>query len=132
LVEKNGKGVGHVLFSKVTFPGSEEIITATILCPLGVHADHQAMGIGKALVQEGLRQLADSGTDLVFVLGHLGYYPRFGFNPAAQFDLAAPYPIAEKNSDAWMVLELADGILGSVRGRIRCADVLMVEKYWME
>ena len=42
---------------------------------------------------EGLKQLAESGVDLVFVLGHPGYYPKFGFRPAGALGFEAPYPI---------------------------------------
>lgn len=38
--------------------------------------------------------------------------------------LTAHYPIPEKNADAWMVLETRPGMLGRVRGTIRCAEAL--------
>ena len=76
--------------------------------------------------------LKDMGSELVFVLGHPEYYPRFGFRPAGVLGLSAPYPILEKNADAWMVLALCEGVIGNVRGTVRCAHSLDKEEYWVE
>ena len=81
---------------------------------------------------EGLQQLSGSGVDLVFVLGHPGYYPRFGFSEAGIKGFEAPYPIPEKNAEAWMVRELHAGVIGNYRGRIICAEALADPKYWRE
>ena len=47
--------------------------------------------------------MAESGVELVFVLGHPDYYPRHGFKPAGALGFEAPYPIPDKNVNAWMV-----------------------------
>jgi len=128
----DGWPVGHILFTNVTITGAQAPISATILAPLAVMADAQGRGIGGELVRTGLHQLADGGTDLVFVLGHPGYYPRFGFQPAGAQNLHAPFPIAPQNADAWMVQELRTGVIGHVRGQVMCADTLNKAEYWCE
>jgi putative acetyltransferase len=70
--------------------------------------------------------------DLVFVLGHPAYYPRFGFSPAGARGLDAPYPIPQKNAEAWMVRELRPGVIGDCSGRVICADALADPEYWRE
>ena len=70
--------------------------------------------------------------DLVFVLGHSGYYPRFGFMPVVRLGLEAPFPIPDEDSDAWMVLGLRPGLLGRVEGRVACADALSRPEHWRE
>ncbi|HST40346.1 MAG TPA: hypothetical protein VLK58_12605, partial [Conexibacter sp.] len=40
---------------------------------------------------------------LVSVLGHPGYYPRFGFERAAPLGVQAPFEVPD---DAWMALRL--------------------------
>lgn len=127
-----GRIVGHVLFSAVKLVGSGRGVSASILAPLAVHPDFQSQGIGGQLINEGLRRLGESGVQLVFVLGYPAYYQRFAFQPAASLGLEAPYPIAEENADAWMVLALQNGILGSVRGRVECADSLNRPELWRE
>jgi putative acetyltransferase len=72
------------------------------------------------------------GVELVFVLGHPGYYPRHGFTPAGVLGFHAPYPIPEKNADAWMVQELHPGVIGRARGKILCADAINRPEYWRE
>jgi putative acetyltransferase len=124
--------IGHVLFSHAWVGTGGRQISATILAPLAVHPDFQRQGIGGQLVAEGLRQLAESDVDLVFVLGHPDYYPRFGFAEAGVLGFDAPYPIAPKNAGAWMVQELRPGILGAVQGTVRCAHAMDEPRYWRE
>ena len=124
--------VGHVLFSKATLAPSSRDVTAALLAPLAVLPDVQSQGIGSRLVTEGLRLLSDAGTELVFVLGHPGYYPRFGFREAGIRGFAAPHPIPDKNAAAWMVCELRPGAIGQEQGQVACADAIADLKYWTE
>jgi len=75
---------------------------------------------------------ADCGVELVFVLGHPSYYPRFGFRPAGVRGFRAPYPIPDENADAWMVKELKPGVMERFAGTVECASVLMHPAYWIE
>jgi putative acetyltransferase len=128
----DARPVGHILFTRAVVSGAEEGICASILAPLAVVPDAQGRGIGGALIRGGLRELADKDTRLVFVLGHPGYYPRFGFRPAGACNLSAPYPIAHQHADAWMVQELREGTIGRIQGRVICADALNKPAYWVE
>lgn len=124
--------VGHILFSKARLMCSGRDVSAALLAPLAVHPDFQSRGIGGQLITEGLRRLSDTGVDLVFVLGHPGYYPRFGFSEAGIKGFTAPYPIPRKNAPAWMVRELHPGVIGTSSGRVICADALADPKFWRE
>ena len=124
--------VGHVLFTSVHIEGAASNVTAQILAPLAVHPDFQAKGIGGNLIMNGLDALRRSNTQLVFVLGHPGYYPRFGFTPAGVCGFEAPYPIPAEHADAWMVQELTAGIIGTIKGTIRCAETLHQPEHWRE
>ncbi len=124
--------IGHVLFTKVRISGSGKSPSAQILAPLAVMPGRQSRGTGTELVRAGLAVLAESGCELVFVLGHPGYYPRFGFQPAGHLGFAAPYPIPKQNAGAWMVLELAPGTIGTTSGTVRCADSLDEPEHWRE
>jgi len=124
--------VGHVLFTNARIKYSQRIVPSAILAPLSVHPGHQNQGIGGRLVEEGLERLKAAGVELVFVLGHPGYYPRCGFSAAGIKGLNASYPIPPENSDAWMVKALRPGIIGHVGGQVICADALDDPKYWRE
>lgn len=67
---------------------------------------------------------------LVFVLGHPGYYPRHGFEPAGRHGLRAPYSVSPES--AWMVRPISPNVLGRVQGRVICADALDRPEYWIE
>ncbi len=132
VAEADAKLVGHLLFTRAGLAPGHDDRSVRILAPLAVAPGAQGQGIGGALVREGLRQLADSGVDLVFVLGHPAYYPKYGFQPAGALGLDAPSPIPERHADAWMVQALRPGLLGHVRGTVRCSDVLNDPRHWRE
>ena len=77
-------------------------------------------------------QLKQSGVELVFVLGHPDYYPRSGFTPAGELGYEAPYHIPEEHSGAWMVQELSPGVIGRVKGKVQCSEVLNKPEHWRE
>ena len=103
-----------------------------MVAPLSVHPDYQNKGIGGQLIKEGLKLLKADGVELVFVLGHPGYYPRFGFTSAGVKGFDTPYPIAAENAEAWMVQELQPGVIGCVSGKVKCANELDKPERWQE
>jgi len=130
--EKENTIVAHILFTRATLHHEQQNVSVRILAPLAVMGEFQGGGIGEELISEGLKQLAETGVDLVFVLGHPGYYAKFGFQPAGALGFAAPYPIPSEHADAWMVQELRPGVIGNIQGRIQCAGVLDQPRHWRE
>ncbi|MBU1140435.1 MAG: N-acetyltransferase [Proteobacteria bacterium] len=124
--------VGHILFTKVIINGASEGLPAQILAPLAVLPNYQNRGGGCQLVKAGIEELRKSGVKLLFVLGHPGYYPRYGFSPAGELGYEAPYPIPEEHSGAWMVQELYPGIIGVEKGAVQCSDALNEPEHWRE
>ena len=92
--------VGHLFFSRARLGSGDEVLA---LAPMAVVADRQRDGIGSRLVEDGLRRAAATPFALVVVLGHPGYYPRFGFEPAAGYGVRAPWDVP---AEAWMALPL--------------------------
>jgi len=130
------KPVGHILFSKAKIKSGWGFCSlkpgSYILAPLAVIPEAQKQGIGGMLIKEGLCALRKIGAERCFVLGHKEYYPRFGFIPnAIKAGFPAPYPIPEKNHDAWMWQDLTDDPCDE-KGQIICANALMRKKYWRE
>jgi putative acetyltransferase len=132
LAYEDDRAVGHILFTSAIIEGAEEDVTISLLAPLAVIPEFQKKGVGGELIRHGLVYLAAAGVDLVFVLGHPGYYPRYGFKPAGVQGFEAPYPIPEEHAGAWMVQELRPGVIGSVSGKLRCADMLNRPEHWRE
>ncbi len=111
--------IGHVLFPPITIESSDtsiESVPARALAPLGVDPAFQCQGVGAALLEEGLIACRQLGHRAVIVVGHPGYYPRFGFSTARTFGISAPFPCPD---EAFMALELVPGGLDGVHGTVR-------------
>ncbi len=123
--------IGHILFTKAHIEGAPEL-PAAFLAPLAVVPEFQRRGVGGELIRQGLLKLREGGVDLVFVVGHPTYYPRFGFEVAGKVGFMPTYPMRAEAADAWMVLALKDGVVGSVSGRVVCCDALNKPEVWRE
>lgn len=126
IAEADGAIVGHVLFTRAT--AGE--VGAVLLAPLAVSPEWQGRGVGSALVREGLSGAAEIGFGIALVLGHPGYYPRFGFAPCEAYRIMPPHPVHP--SEAWMVAELRPGALACAKGVAQVAEPLMHEEMWRE
>ncbi len=114
VAERDGLVIGHLLFSAIKIVAGETTLKALSLAPLAVLPEFQRLGIGRQLVEEGLQTCRELGHQIVLVLGHPRYYPRFGFSP----DLAQLIESPFGGGEAWMGLELCPGALRGVRGRV--------------
>lgn len=85
VAEEEGVVVGHIAFSPAKINGAE--CGWYVLGPLGVAPARQRQGIGGALIREGLRQLRDLGARGCALVGHPGYYERFGFKHVAALSM---------------------------------------------
>jgi len=129
---EDDKLLGHILFTKAKIQQTTEPVSAQILAPLAVIPEAQNKGVGAQLIKEGLKQLKEANVELVFVLGHPDYYPRSGFKPAGVLGYEAPYTIPEEHAGAWMVQELSSGVIGRVKGKVQCSEVLNQPQHWRE
>ncbi|MFG6175643.1 GNAT family N-acetyltransferase [Halomonas sp. THAF12] len=125
VAERQGKPVGHAIFSAVSIEGHPGA-SVRILAPLAVAPGLQRRGTGGALITEGFARLAAAGVDCVLVLGDPRYYARAGFR--ADHAITAPHPL--EHPEAWMANELASGVLERLAGRARCAASLEAPEYW--
>ena len=128
----NNEPIGHILFSKVYIEKNAEPLFH-ILAPLAVKPEFQKKGIGGLLIKRGHEILKEMGTELVFVLGHIEYYPKHDYiNNAALFGFNTPYSIPKEVEDAWMVCELKPGAREKYAGKLIFANALMKPEYWRE
>ena len=107
--------VGHILFTPVTLEGLPPIQMMG-LGPMAVLPAWQRRGIGSQLVTAGLDECTKIGCKAVVVVGHVEYYPRFGFVSASRFGLRCEYGVPD---DVFMVRELTAGALAGRRGTVR-------------
>jgi predicted N-acetyltransferase YhbS len=97
--DPNGAVVGHALLTRCHVDGAP----ALALAPCAVLPRYQRSGAGSAAIQAGLEAAQGKGENLVLVLGHAEYYPRFGFIPASTFGIRAGFDVPE---EAMMALAL--------------------------
>ncbi|MEZ5354472.1 MAG: N-acetyltransferase [Bryobacteraceae bacterium] len=113
VAERDSEIIGHALFSRMWIQTPAERISAVALAPLAIRPGHQRQGTGGRLIREGLAMLRRGGERIVIVVGHPGYYPRFGFSSEKVRLLESPF-----SREAFMGLELADGALAGVQGAV--------------
>ena len=106
--------VGHLFVSRARLDSSDEVLA---LAPMAVAPERQRGGVGSLLVEEALRRAADTAFPLVVLAGHPGFYPRFGFEPAAALGVVAPFEIP---GDAWLAYRLP-GYRPRARGTVTYA-----------
>lgn len=127
------KAIGHILFTRAYIDHREPQPLLHILAPLAVIPEYQKQGIGGLLIQEGLERLKKTGSEMVFVLGHMDYYPKHGFIPnAGKLGYPAPYPIPEEFANAWMVQSLHPNGTRIEKGKVICSDELNKPEHWRE
>lgn len=115
VAEEGGGIVGHIMFSPVS-PSGHPGLKIMGLAPMAIVPEHQRKGIGSALVRAGLERCKQLGFGAVVVLGHPGYYPRFGFSPSTRFGIKCEYEVPE---EVFMVFELLPGYLRGASGTIK-------------
>ncbi|MEA1872368.1 MAG: N-acetyltransferase [Chloroflexota bacterium] len=116
VASQDDKIVGHVAFSPAIVEADDSNIGAIALGPMAVLPSWQRKGIGSLLVRAGLEECRHLGYEVVVLVGHPDYYPRFGFVPASPQGLECEFKVPDK---AWMTLELQKGALAGRRGKVR-------------
>jgi len=109
----DGQVAGHIAFSPVTVKSENSRFQAIALGPMAVLPEYQRKGIGSQLVHAGLEECRHLSHEVVVLVGHQDYYPRFGFVPARSKGIECELEVPD---EAWMLLELREGALASRRG----------------
>ena len=113
---EEGEVVGHIAFSPVAIESESSGFEALTLAPIAVLPGCQRQGIGGRLVRAGLEECRRLGHEIIVLVGHADYYPRFGFVPARSRGIECEFEVPE---EAWMILELREGALAGRRGTVR-------------
>jgi predicted N-acetyltransferase YhbS len=112
----DGELVGHLLLSRGDLVGPDDVVRPVcVLGPVGVLPDHQRRGVGAALMRAAIEVARASHEPLICLVGHAGYYPRFGFERARRIGIEPPAPWPDEN---WMALRLP-GWTPVLRGVVR-------------
>jgi predicted N-acetyltransferase YhbS len=86
-----------------------------LLGPLVVHPKRQNLGVGLALMQEGLARAGAQGHRLVILVGDSPYYARAGFRKLPEGQLLMPGPV---DPARFLYVELVLGALAVTHGLV--------------
>ena len=112
----NNQIVGHIAFSEVKIDSGTETYDAIGLAPMAILPEYQRQGYGSELVEKGLKILSERGHEIVVVLGHPDYYPKFGFNTTDQYGIYCEF---ECPAEAFMIKELKQNSLKGIGGTVK-------------
>ncbi len=115
VAEIKDKIIGHILFYPIKIKKAEGEYTVLSLAPLAVRPEYQNKGIGSKLVKKGLEIAKETNFDVIIVVGHPKYYPRFGFEPASNWEIKLPI---DAPNDVFLALELKDNALKNCNGKV--------------
>jgi predicted N-acetyltransferase YhbS len=93
----------------------EKLYESLALAPISVNPVYQRKGIGTQLINEGIKRSVKSGYNSIVVLGHAEYYPKFGFDEAAKYDIKVSFNVP---SEVFMINELIKYGLKDVKGTV--------------
>lgn len=113
---KGDQVVGHILFSPATIESEDRAVQGMSLAPMAVLPDCQREGIGSGLIRTGIEELKNRQCPFIIVLGHAGYYPRFGFEPASRYGIRSEWEVPD---DAFMILVLNESEIQGISGVAR-------------
>lgn len=118
--EEDEQIVGHILLTEIKIINEGKATTSLALAPVSVLPAEQNRGIGKLLIEQALKEAATLGYGSVVVLGHPGYYPKFGFTKASFWKIKAPFEVPD---DAFMAMALQEKALDQVSGVVEYPEV---------
>jgi putative acetyltransferase len=113
VAEDESSILGHILLSRLDVTAGRRKLNALALAPMAVIPERQRQGIGSALVRAAIEAARDAEADVIVVLGHPAFYPRFGFSAARAAKLKSPF-----SGEAFMVLEITPNALGDGDGNV--------------
>lgn len=117
--DEHNNVIGQVLVTPIIVDGPQSDIHGAALAPLAVDPAWQRKGLGKELMAAIERAARDQGIHFIVVMGWETYYPKFGYQPASQFHIRAPFDVPDAN---YLAKALVPGGLENINGTVRYLD----------
>jgi len=130
VAEADGRIVGSILFSRsrVVGSGNENFETVTF-GPISVLPEWQNLGVGRALIERGLRIARALGHSAVVIYGNPAYYQKYGFRAGKEFGIRTA---DDKYAAALQALPLFPDALNGVCGRFLESESFEVDPAHLE
>jgi putative acetyltransferase len=115
VAERDGEVVGHALFTPVEIGHGAGRVDGMGLAPVAVLPKLQCLGLGSAIVREGIDRLRANGCACIVVIGSPEYYRRFGFVPASRYGVRCEWDIPD---ESFMLLLLDEAVEERLKGGV--------------
>jgi len=115
VAELEGKLVGYIILSKIHIDNGGNLVNALSLGPVAVLPKLHKQGIGGQLIKTAHKIAKSLGHEIIILLGHKDYYPRFGYEMTNKYGIELPFGSAPENC---MVLGLNPDSLKGVSGKV--------------
>lgn len=115
VAERDGKLLGHIMFTKTyvtKLDGSR--YNTLMVAPLAVLFEYRSIGVGSALMKEGLRIAQNMGYQSAFLIGDPNYYQRFGYKLTHLYGISHESMPAEYLQVKELTLGALDGVTGMI------------------
>ena len=116
--------IGNIMYSFAKIISTDQkIFEVLCLGPISVLPDYQNKGVGSKLIKKSILKAAELNDKGILLFGNQNYYSKFGFRNAKLFNVQTS---AGENGDYFMGLELSEGSLKDVSGRLYESDVFHI------
>src|SRR5690606_26532128 len=108
--------VGYILLTEIKIVGSDgRYNTSLALAPVAVLKEFQGKGIGGLLIRRAHEVAKALNYGSIILLGHAGYYPKFGYQVAKGYGITLPFDVPDENC---MLIELSENALANITGTV--------------
>ena len=115
VAEQGGELVGHIILTKIKIDNGTQLFDALTLGPVSVWPRLHKQGIGSQLIKAAHKMAQSLGHEIIILLGHKDYYPRFGYEMTSKYGIQLPFASAPENC---MVIGLNPDSLEGVSGKV--------------
>jgi predicted N-acetyltransferase YhbS len=115
VAEIDNQIVGHILLTKIKIKNNQHTFRSLALAPISILPEYQNQGFGGKLIEFAHKKAKSLGYGSVILLGHKGYYPKFGYQQADMFGITLPFDVPKENC---MAIELIKNGLKDVYGMV--------------
>ena len=122
---EDGSIIAAIFFTRLRF---EEPIDAYMLTPVAVSTAHQGKGVGRALIEFGLRNLKNRSASVAVTYGDPAFYSKTGFQALSEDVIQAPLPLSMPGG--WLGQSLSGESIPTRKSRPRCVPEFDNPDYW--
>jgi len=99
-----------------------------VLAPVAVDTANQGKGVGKKLIEYGIKELKEKGIKVLVTYGDPEFYSKTGFQQITEAIIQPPFKLTQP--EGWLAQSLDGNPLQEVEGKCSCVSALNDPRYW--